>query len=356
MASSGVCVYDPDGLNPYGRELAVILSSLGHRVEVLTTRDAEWAPPRVTTHAVLPNNRRGASRLKQAMALVEGLSRATWHGLRRDVVVVVLTRGRIDEAWLAALGRLRIRLVVVVHDPVPKFTRDPRRMRAIRALQRSADVRVVHSAAMGDLLEQEAGLSATVCDIVPYVEWWSWAVARWRLDEIPRRHGRLLMLGQLRLDKGLSELSRISEALSPEARREFVLCLCGRGSVERDVTNSFLIDDRTGSDFVPDSAIAHALAESDVLLAPYRGATQSATVALALSAGLQVLAYDDGAVGELVTDDGLVEAGNAELLARRLREYLEGGRLGTARTSLADWQLACGRSWDEVVSTAYRAR
>ena len=47
-------MYDPDGINPYGREVAVSLSELGHDVVGWIPRGTEWLPRNVRWHVVLP--------------------------------------------------------------------------------------------------------------------------------------------------------------------------------------------------------------------------------------------------------------------------------------------------------------
>src|SRR5689334_7493246 len=48
-------VYDTDGANPYGRELAALLRHV-LQVEVLASIQAEWNPPGVLVRRILPSN------------------------------------------------------------------------------------------------------------------------------------------------------------------------------------------------------------------------------------------------------------------------------------------------------------
>ncbi len=345
---SRVVVYDPDGLNPYGREIGLLFRELGHEVEVLTTVDAEWRPGGVRTVGVLPANRRGRPRSRQALAFARGLLHVLRRGLAGHVVVVVLTRGVADELFLGLLAFLGTRVVVVVHDPTPKFDRRALRVRSSGWLWRRARVRVVHSEQLGRELGAAHALDAHVVDIAPYEFWWREAAPRTGVSSPARRRGRLLVLGQLRPDKGLAGLVRMFEAMDATARAQLELVVCGRGEAP-DLGGLVTVVDRSSDDFVDDRVVADALASCDVLLAPYQGATQSATVALALTAGMQVLAFDDGSIGDLVTDDGLVRSGDYQALGERCASYLAGAALGRSRRPGDAWYAAWSAGWAEVL-------
>jgi glycosyltransferase involved in cell wall biosynthesis len=67
-----------------------------------------------------------------------------------------------------------------------------------------------------------------------------------------------------------------------------------------------------------DVEIATVLTQSDLLIAPYRLVTASGTVVLALSWGPKVVAYDTGALSDVVARDGLVPVGDERQFANRM--------------------------------------
>lgn len=329
-------VYDVDGLNPYGRELAALLRAYGVRARALTTVDAEWRPP--GSVPVLPANRHRPGKARQLLALLRGLFVALRAVLHDEVVVVVLTRGLLDELALAALGAIG-RVVVVVHDPVPKQPRPfPRRV-SYGALVGSAEVRVAHSA---DLAALVGGNPTVVCRHLPYRAWCAdnGAVA-------PGAGGALLVLGHLRPDKGLD---RLPAALAGVSGARVVVC--GKGPLDPALGAALAgvaaVDDRSGTAFATDAEVAAALREAKVLVAPYRAVSQSGSVAMAVSAGLAVVAYDTGALGTLpgvVTVPDGDPAAFAAAVTAALRD--ERPRVDVdewARESAAEWLRALDRA------------
>jgi glycosyltransferase involved in cell wall biosynthesis len=97
------------------------------------------------------------------------------------------------------------------------------------------------------------------------------------------------------------------------------LVVCGK----RPPVSGPRIEDRTSREFVPDGVLAETLLSCDALLAPYTGATQSGTVALAVTAGLRVVGYDSGAIAELAGRAGLVPVGDADALGRVMARALD---------------------------------
>jgi glycosyltransferase involved in cell wall biosynthesis len=278
-------VYDPDGLNPYGRELAALLTAHGRKATALTAYDAEWLPP--GTRNVLPANRSRPGRVVQLARLLHGLALVAGAVARRRTVVVVLTRSFLDEVVLGLLGYVG-RVVVVVHDPTPKQPPAPWRRRSRALLVRGATVRVAHSAA----LAAEAGAGTRVVRHLPFLAWCA------DLGVAGAGGGALLVLGHLRPDKGLD---RLAPALAPVSGERLVVC--GRGPLDaatRDALAAVVtVDDRAGEGFASDADVARALNDASVLVAPYRVVSQSGSVALAASARRAVVAYDAGALADL---------------------------------------------------------
>lgn len=272
-----VIVYDPDGVNPYGRELAAQLAAR-YDVTVLTAADAEWRPEGVRTLAALPRNR-SASRLGQVARLVRGWLVVLALAAQRAQWIVVWSRR--DAALLTLVARLR-RVHVVVHNPGPRDTLSA-------ALKAAAATRVVHAAGLA-----EPG--AAVCAHPLYTHWL--AAHRGNAVRPAGSTPRLLLLGHDRADKGA--LPPLPEGVT--------LVVCGK---RPPVPGA---EDHTSRDFVPDAVLAEVLLSCDALLAPYTGATQSGTVALAVTAGLPVVGYDSGAIADLAGHAGLVPPGDEAAL------------------------------------------
>lgn len=308
-------MYDPDGVNPYGRELACQLADAGYDVTTLTAADAEWRPP--GTLAVLPGNR-GGSVARQAFRLVTGWLVVLWLGLFHDTEWIVVW-SRHDSELLTLVARFR-RLHLVVHNPGPRDTTP-------RALRHWAATRVVHA-------PSPVEPAAVVCAHPLYTHWLAWAAPP---PKTPHDTLRLLLLGQRRADKG--DPAAVLAALPDSVRDRVEVVVCGKGAAPDLPVR---VDDRTSAGFVPDRDVARALVDCDALLAPYVGATQSGTVALAVTAGLPVLGYASGALGDLA--DGLVPEGDVAALAERIAA----AALGDLTPPRVD-SGACARDWGRLL-------
>jgi glycosyltransferase involved in cell wall biosynthesis len=352
-ATGRVVVYEPDGVNPYGREIALLLAASGLDVCVVLAQDAGWTPPAVGVRRTLPRNGPAPHRTLQAFALARSLGWCLAMALLRPRTtwLVVWTRSVADELLFALLARLGRRVVLVVHNPGSR--QPPGRLRAssTRVLRGAATVGVAHSDELRtELQPQRPGKDVAVCPHPPYSGWWQ--------DHAPavdRSPSDVLVLGQLQPHKGLEQLPAILDLLPAHIRARLTLTLCGKGSLDAGLATELAarvrVVDRTSRGFVSDADLALELGRAAVLLAPYRGATQSGTVALALTAGLRVVAFEDGAVADLVDDSGLVPPGDAARFARRVVDSLEEGRAGGPRLPLSTWREQARSAWaDAVVS------
>lgn len=300
-------MYDPDGINPYGRELAAQLAAR-YAVTVLTAGDAAWRPAGVRVLAVLPHNG-ASSRAAQALRLLRCWLVVAALALLPGQWVVVWSR---RDSWvLAAVAWLR-RLHLVVHNPGPRDTLAP-------SLRRAATTLVVHSPAL-------AVPRSVVCAHPLYVHW----LRAFAPASVPPHRGvRVLLLGHARPDKGGV----------PAMPRGVTLVVCGK----RPPVGGPGVEDRTSREFVPDAVLAETLLSCDALLAPYTGATQSGTVALAVTAGLPVVGYDSGAIAELAGRDGLVAPGDEAALTRMLRRVRSLPRpAADPDATLRDWTAVLG--------------
>ncbi|HMC99564.1 MAG TPA: glycosyltransferase family 4 protein, partial [Ferruginibacter sp.] len=81
------------------------------------------------------------------------------------------------------------------------------------------------------------------------------------------------------------------------------------------------------TDFIPDSEVKYYLCAADVVVQPYRNATQSGVTPLAYHFEVPMIVTNVGGLPDLVPDNkvGLVAAPNAEAIADKVIEYFEKG-------------------------------
>lgn len=164
----------------------------------------------------------------------------------------------------------------------------------------------------------------------------------------------LLVFGLVRAYKGVDVLLQALPAVLDQ--QPVRLVVAGEfwdpiGPYERLIRELDLddhVDFRPG--YVPESELVDLLADADVVVAPYRTATQSGVVEMAFGAGIPVVASDVGGLGDQVehgVDGLLVPAEDVAALGRALTEAARPDVLGrltagaAARTPARTWsQLA----------------
>lgn len=178
---------------------------------------------------------------------------------------------------------------VLPHDPTPLARRLSARLLGL------ADAALVHAAA-------EARLARALCPSLPIVEAFHPATpaSTWRP---PPGRGQLLAFGYVRSYKGLADLLQ-ALPMVPEAELRVV----GRFweskrrhqalARELGVAERVVFDDR----YVPDAEIPEIFAACDVVVCPYRQASQSGVVQLAFAHGRPVAATAVGGLAEAVVE------------------------------------------------------
>ncbi|MGX9961729.1 glycosyltransferase family 4 protein [Roseomonas sp. F4] len=145
---------------------------------------------------------------------------------------------------------------------------------------------------------------------------------------------RLLFFGRFRGYKGL-DLLRDAFALLRQSHPEVTLRVVGEGDAARLASGlATLPGVRLESRWVAEAEIPELLAESDVVVLPYREASQSGIVPQALAMGLPVVATPVGGLTEQVRPGRggvLAEAVTAEAFAEALAGLLRPGRLDALR-------------------------
>lgn len=355
---ASVTVYDPDGLNPYGREVAALLAHAGHTVRLLAPADAEWIPLGVDAALILPATGL-RSRSVKSLQLVRGLFRLMADAVRGRTILVCWSWYLVEKLTVALSGVVGRRLILVVHNPEGRGRTSRWTRYAERLERKTARVLVTHSAVLAADLPSS---KLRVCVHPPYSSY---------LREFPRNRAlqtekdsgtTLLSLGAIRQDKGLDLLAEILGRLAPDKRRRLRLRFIGR---DRDRGREVV--DRTAP-LIPvvnelrewgasDHDVVCALLESDALLAFYPGATQSGSAILALTAGIRVLGFDVGALHEIIRPEFLVPVGDLGAAAK-LIEDLVTDRLPPAANALdlEAWQARAQDEWSAALQYAARRR
>jgi glycosyltransferase involved in cell wall biosynthesis len=322
-----VLLADPPAFTPpYDHALASALARAGAEVELVTSPfrfgDAPTPDGYRRTELFYPVSSRlfRRSRLRIPIKLLEhplGLVRLRWR--TADVV---------HFQWLAApelderLLRVDAPLVFTAHDVLPRRTAAKRDLWR-RLFDRFARI-VVHSERARDQL---AELADPEClRVIPHPVFPS--------DAQRRDDGRtLLSLGIIREYKGLFD------AIEATKRIDGARLLVAGDPLESVEGYRAAAGDRAKwrLGYLSDEEIDRALGEATVALFPYRAEIdQSGALLLALGAGVPVVAYDVGGLGEPVRrfEAGrVVPAGDVDALTDAVRELLDDpGALARARS------------------------
>jgi glycosyltransferase involved in cell wall biosynthesis len=206
----------------------------------------------------------------------------------------------------------------------------------IRIALAPADAVLVHSQADGQILEQILpGVPYRVSPLPTYAGLGEQTAASLPCS-LPEDRPLLLFAGFVRPYKGLDLLL---EAL-PEvlAVQPVHLLVAGEfwqdSALYREQIARLGIEDAVTiiDEYLPDELLAACLEEADVLVLPYRHATQSAVIQLAFGKGRPVITTDVGGLSEVVEDGktGLVvPPENPQVLAAAINRFFAAG-LGPA--------------------------
>jgi glycosyltransferase involved in cell wall biosynthesis len=262
-------------------------------------------------------------------------------------IAVCAQPGPLDLLMAAALRRLGIPFVVLVHDATlhPGDGR-PMQMTLQRMLCRSADALGALSGHVGTALRAQ-GLAGTKRR--PLI---SVSHPPFSFDVVqagPRAGGprRLLCFGRLLAYKGLDLLADALTALGPQ---DLEIRVVGTGpeSAELDALRALpgvTVENR----WVPEDEVGALLAWSDGLVLPYREASQSGVAAVALAAGRPVIATRVGGLIEQLGDHQgviLCEPTSASVAAA-IRQFL-------AAPPEVILPLDAGVAWDGMAADLLR--
>ncbi len=335
------------GISQHGWQIVQALRATGHDVQVESWRSQY---PRALFRGEQPS--------VDAVQAPEGVRfglrwwnpLSWWAAGRRartaELVVLAWATPFHGPAQLVVLAATRgVPAVVFVHNPEP-HERMPLAGWLLRRLVARCSGAVVHSQEAADGLRSATGIARV--EVVGHPL--NLPVERTPLPASPPL--RLLFLGFVRAYKGVDlAIEAVAEARQNGLDVELTVCgdfwepvsdyqeLIGRLAVEASV------ELRPG--YVPDAALSDLLSRHHAVVAPYRSATVSGVVPLALAAGRPVVVTPVGGLPESVRHgvDGLVsEAVTAESLAAALAQLAE------MLPELAAAALAPVDGWEQVAS------
>lgn len=150
---------------------------------------------------------------------------------------------------------------------------------------------------------------------------------------IPEDEKILLFFGFIRKYKGLDLLFEAIRLLPPGAIGPYKLLVAGEFYEDRQVYDEQIrqlgIADRLilRTDFIPDSQVKYYLCAADVVIQPYRNATQSGVTPLAYHFEVPMIVTNVGGLPSLVPDGkvGLVAEPDPASLATTIRRFFEWG-------------------------------
>jgi glycosyltransferase involved in cell wall biosynthesis len=323
-----------------------VLLSLSSGAELLRSAAAPRCDLPVTTYDGL-----GSFVLRAAGApfAVAGLARRI-RALRPDLAVCAQT-GPLDLLMAAALWRLRIPFVALVHD-ADAHPGDglPFQMILQRVLCRRAVAVGALTTHVGDRLRAQ-GVAGTPNR--PLLLLSHPPVA---FEVPPRAAGppdgtlRLLSFGRLLPYKGLDLLADALARLGPVPGLAIRVVGSGPESVTLDALRA-LPDVTVENRWVPEDEVGSLLAWSDALVLPYREASQSGVAAAALAAGRRVLATRVGGLEEQLAGvpGAILCEPDAESLLAGLRRLIDVPP-GTASPPPAD----ANEAWLELAASLMR--
>lgn len=175
-----------------------------------------------------------------------------------------------------------------------------------------------------------------------------------------KKEGRLLVgcLGRIEPYKDIDTLLKAFELLN-QNNLPVDLLIAGRGPLPQAInyklsTTNFFIENRWLSS---DEITALAL-ECDIIVVPYKKASQSGIIALALAAGKPVIATNVGGLAEQIEDGStgiVVPPGDPEALARAMESLLadpeKRSAMGMAARALGSDRLSWKRGAEEFLKS-----
>lgn len=261
----------------------------------------------------------------------------------RPALAVCAMPAPLDLLMLAALHRAHIPVAVIVHDADPHpgdiF---PIQHRLMRALIRRMDAIIVLSAHVGERLHAQGllrGDTILVRASLPPLDFQRRAASQHQEDG----RIRVLNFGRLLAYKGLDLLADALTLLGPRPELEMRVVGQGPDSPALQTLRS-LPGVNVENRWVPEDEIGDLIAWADLIVLPYREASQSGVAAAALAQGKRVLATRVGGLVEQLEREDLATLcePDAASIAAALDEFaraplIPAGRLPNAKEAWRDF-------------------
>ncbi len=321
------------GIAAHTAGFARALRTAGHDVSVLAYR--RLYPRTIASGGEIPRS----AKEYLGSALIDTMRPSTWRHARRwllaqqpEIVIVQWWNPITAPALRTVLQQLQQRVVVVCHNHRPHEAFPGWKLLRWSLLRR-ADGFMCHSAAVADALRCAGYRQPRAVTAMPLLI----AAGRGRSSRVGLRQ-RLgldaaspvaLFLGHLRAYKGVDLLLEAwSRAILPggshliiAGERRGWLSACSGRVVSSAYRNSVTVIDR----FVDDREFCELLESSDVLVLPYRCASQSGALPMGLACGLRVVVSDAGGLSEALPAGSTHEifpAGNVRSLSSALEREM----------------------------------
>lgn len=267
------------------------------------------------TH-LLYRTRNPISVIRQAIALVRVV--------RRFAPNIIHVEEDSKDVLAAALPFLpRKPLVYSMHDPAPHEGGTDERLRKrtrhglyIAQLRHRADAVILHSSRLMADAKRSMGKRSVPMDVVPHGPLGQRSAA---LQRNPIEAGRCLFFGRIEAYKGLDTFIAVVQHLH-QSGVPVRGVVAGRGPAlepwrsQLESSPQFELLDR----FIEPEEAVKEFQRANVVLMPYREATQSGVAAFALGVGRPVVAFDVGGLSDCISDGEtgiLVPAGDFDAFA-----------------------------------------
>jgi len=248
----------------------------------------------------------------------------------------------------------RYRIVFTQHDPLA-HPGDVHRFssRIIhRTQQRLANRIVTHGQFIKNVLVAKRGISPDKIFTIPHGDYSFYL--RWQHKNVARIPNSVLFFGRIVDYKGLDILLRSIIQLQKKSQPIFLI-LAGSGDLTKyqsllQQIKHKIVDNRA----IPESEVIKYFQMSTLVALPYREASQSGIISIAMPAGLPIIATSVGSLPEILThreNSLLVEPNNVPALSQAIGELLNNDNLRKslargAKKTVADkiaWPLTAGQ-------------
>lgn len=334
-----VYVYDPNAFNPYGTELASVLSAKYRVIHLAHGESTELANDACDRVVVFD---RSASAMVRFLRVIIGISFS-----RAAVILCWVPSGR-HLAVAQLLTRLSRRVFFVDHNPLgSRASMGPISISQREKLfSRSNVFRVLHYG---------CGSDNSFHDGLVYHPSYSTLTSGYSSSAISSRNkSGCLFFGSARSDKGISYLPEISQRLvdlGVNLRIRVGKCTPKEAEFLRDSAADVVVGlDR----HLSDGDIIAEIRRAKVVVAPYSEVTMSGTAILAASVGTPVVMFDSPAMSWLIPKSNMVPAGDLTRFCNRVAELSnmdDGSETKEQfRMTAVELDTACLQSWQHMLS------